>query len=81
MRREDPGGGPIIKAGNMANLSLRNVKKIYPHSNDQKKAKKAKKGEAPAEEKKVNLQITERRVWSPFRSSTWRLPIRSSSCW
>ena len=46
----------------MATLSLRNVKKIYPHSNDQKKAKKPKKGEAHAEEKKVNLQITEQGV-------------------
>ena len=44
----------------MATLSLRNVKKIYPHSGDQK-PKKAKKGEV-AEEKKVNLQITEKGV-------------------
>ncbi len=45
----------------MATLSLRNVKKIYPH-NEKKKDKKPKKGEAPAEEKKVNLQITEQGV-------------------
>ena len=44
----------------MATLSLRNVKKIYPHSGDQK-PKKAKKGEV-VEEKKVNLQITEKGV-------------------
>ena len=46
----------------MATLSLRNIKKIYPHSGDQKKEKKAKKGEAPVEEKKANLQITEQGV-------------------
>ena len=45
----------------MATLSLRNVKKIYPHSSEQK-PKKAKKGEAPVEEQKVNLQITEKGV-------------------
>ena len=47
---------------NMATVSLKNVMKIYPHSNDQKKPKKAKKGEAPIEEQKVNLQITEKGV-------------------
>ncbi len=46
----------------MATVTLKDVKKIYPHSNDQKKAKKAKKGEAPAQEKKVNLQITDEGV-------------------
>ena len=45
----------------MATMSLRNVKKIYPHSGDEKKAKKPKKGEV-VEEKKVNLQITEQGV-------------------
>ena len=35
--------------------------KIYPHSDDTKKAKKVKKGEEP-EQKKVNLQITEKGV-------------------
>ncbi len=45
----------------MATVTLKNVMKIYPHSGDQKK-KKAKKGETPAEEKKVNLQVTERGV-------------------
>ena len=34
--------------------------KIYPHSGDEKKKKKAKKGDAP--EKKSNLQITDRGV-------------------
>ena len=44
----------------MASLSLRNVKKIYPHNGDDaKKAKKKKKGEP---EKKTNLQITEKGV-------------------
>ena len=43
----------------MASLTLKNVKKIYPHNGDDaKKAKKSKKGEQP-EEKKVNLQITD----------------------
>ncbi len=35
-----------------------NVKKIYPASNDQKKAKKAKKQEAASDEKKAQLQVT-----------------------
>ena len=43
----------------MASLTLKNIKKIYPHSEDTKKKKK-KKGDA--EEKKVNLQITEEGV-------------------
>jgi len=45
----------------MASLSLRNITKIYPHSEDTKKPKKAKKGEEP-EKKKVNLKITEEGV-------------------
>ena len=45
----------------MAGLTLKNIKKIYPHSGDQKKPKKHKKGEA-AEEKKVNLQVTDEGV-------------------
>ena len=44
----------------MASLSLKNVKKIYPHSGDDAKKKK-KKGEVQ-EEKKVNLQVTEQGV-------------------
>ncbi|MBR4989845.1 MAG: sn-glycerol-3-phosphate ABC transporter ATP-binding protein UgpC [Oscillospiraceae bacterium] len=43
----------------MASLTLKNITKIYPHSDDTKK-KKAKKGEQP--EKKVNLKITEEGV-------------------
>ena len=42
----------------MASLTLKNIKKIYPHTEDTKKKKKAKKGEEQVE-KKVNLQITE----------------------
>ena len=42
----------------MAGLSLVNVKKIYPASNDQKKAKKAKKQETASDEKKAQLQVT-----------------------
>ena len=42
----------------MATLNLKNIQKIYPHSNDQKKAKK-KKGEP---EKKTNLQVTDQGV-------------------
>ena len=46
----------------MASLSLKNIKKIYPHNGDDaKKAKKKKKGDQP-EEKKVNLQITDKGV-------------------
>ena len=41
----------------MASLTLKNIKKVYPHNGDDaKKAKKKKKGEV--EEKKNNLQIT-----------------------
>ena len=42
----------------MASLSLKNITKIYPHSEDTKK-KKVKKGEP---EKKTNLKITEEGV-------------------
>ena len=42
----------------MAGLSLKNIMKVYPHSGEQKKAKK--KTDEP--EKKVNLQITEEGV-------------------
>ena len=44
----------------MASLTLKNIKKVYPHSVDTKKAKKAKKNQP--EEKKVNLQITDEGV-------------------
>ena len=45
----------------MAGLTLKNLKKIYPHSDEQKRPKKPKKGEVEPE-KKVNLQITEEGV-------------------
>jgi len=46
----------------MASLSLKNIKKVYPHNGDDaKKAKKKKKGDEQPE-KKVNLQITEEGV-------------------
>ncbi len=44
----------------MSSLSLRNIKKIYPHNGDDAKKKKKKKNDEP--EKKVNLQITEKGV-------------------
>ncbi|MBQ9762699.1 MAG: sn-glycerol-3-phosphate ABC transporter ATP-binding protein UgpC [Oscillospiraceae bacterium] len=43
----------------MASLSLKNVKKIYPHNGDDAKKKKKKKGEP---EKKTNLQVTDKGV-------------------
>jgi len=43
----------------MASLTLKNIKKVYPHSDETKKSKK-KKGDQP--EKKVNLQITDEGV-------------------
>ncbi len=52
----------------MASLSLRNIKKIYPHNSDDVKAQKKmdrklkKSGEFVEPEKKVNLQITEQGV-------------------
>ena len=46
----------------MASVTLKNIKKIYPfNGDDEKKAKKSKKDE-PVEEKKVNLQITDKGV-------------------
>ena len=42
----------------MATLNLKNIQKIYPHSGDQKKAKK----KAGDPEKKVNLQVTDEGV-------------------
>ena len=44
----------------MAEVILKDLKKVYPHS-EAKKKKKAKKG-APEAEKKVNLQITDEGV-------------------
>ncbi len=47
----------------MASLSLKNIKKIYPHNGDDaKQAKKKKKKADEQPEKKVNLQITEKGV-------------------
>ncbi len=48
----------------MANLSLRNIKKVYPFNGDDAKQakKKKKKDEVVDEEKKVNLQITDQGV-------------------
>ncbi len=51
----------MLRVGSMAHLTLKNIKKIYPHSEDTKKARKPRKGEEQ-EEKKVNLQITEQGV-------------------
>ena len=48
------------KSGTMATMSLKSVKKIYPHSADEKKSKK--KAKAAPEEEKVNLQITDKGV-------------------
>ncbi len=46
----------------MASLTLKNIKKVYPHNgSDTKKEKKKKKGDQP-EEKKSNLQITDEGV-------------------
>ena len=50
----------------MASVTLKNIKKIYPFSGDEgkkaKKSKKAKKNVEQPEEKKVNLQITDKGV-------------------
>lgn len=50
----------LSKPGTMASLKLRNIKKIYPVSAEDKKA--SKKNKADVEEKKHNLQITEEGV-------------------
>ncbi|MBE6986384.1 MAG: ABC transporter ATP-binding protein [Ruminococcaceae bacterium] len=47
----------------MASVTLKNIKKIYPHNGDEaKQAKKKKKKGDDHEEKKINLQITEQGV-------------------
>jgi len=47
----------------MASLTLKNIKKIYPFNGDEaKKSKKKKKNDDQPEEKKVNLQITDKGV-------------------
>ncbi len=45
----------------MATLTLKDIKKIYPHSADEGKKKKKKKNDEP-EKEKANLQITEQGV-------------------
>ncbi len=50
-----------LESESMATLTLKNIKKIYPFSGDDTKKKKKKKGDEP-EEKKVNLQITDKGV-------------------
>ena len=45
----------------MATLTLKNIKKIYPHTQDEEKKKKKKKPDEP-EKEKANLQITEQGV-------------------
>jgi multiple sugar transport system ATP-binding protein len=46
----------------MANVTLKNIKKIYPNTNDGKKSKKKKKEERASDEPKANLQVTEKGV-------------------
>ena len=47
----------------MASVTLKNIKKIYPFSGDDvKKNKKKKKNDDQPEEKKVNLQVTDKGV-------------------
>ena len=47
----------------MANVSLRNIKKIYPFSGDDvKKSKKKKKNEVASDEPKAKLQVTDKGV-------------------
>ena len=47
----------------MASVTLKNIKKIYPFSGDDvKKSKKKKKNDDQPEEKKVNLQVTDKGV-------------------
>ena len=58
-REGTSGGGRVSGVGNMASVQLKDIKKIYPHSNGGSK-KKAKKDAGP--EKKVNLQITDEGV-------------------
>ena len=46
----------------MATLTLKNIKKIYPHNGDEEKKKKKKKKHDEPEKEKANLQITEQGV-------------------
>ena len=47
------------KPGNMANVSLRNVKKVYPFSGNEAKKAGKRTGDEAAEEKKSNLERTQ----------------------
>ena len=56
-------GGTGATVVNMAEVILKNIKKVYPFvSGEDKKKKKKKAKDAPAEEKKANLQITDEGV-------------------
>lgn len=55
-------GGTIFKAHNMSKVILKNIKKIYPNTNDTKKKKKKDAGELVSEEPKAKLQITDKGV-------------------
>ena len=46
----------------MATLTLKNIKKIYPHNGDEEKKKKKKRKHDEPEKEKANLQITEQGV-------------------
>ena len=50
------------KSKTMASVTLKNVKKIYPNTNDGKKAKKKKKDDHVSDEPKANLQITDKGI-------------------
>ena len=52
-------GGSRIRAGSMANVTLKNIKKIYPNADTKKKKKKK---EHTSDEPKANLQITDEGV-------------------
>ena len=74
------GGSAVRVQNSMAEVKLVNVKKIYPFvSGEEKKSKKKKKGEEPAEEKKVNLQITDKGVVAVTSTSRTRNSSFSSA--
>ena len=52
-------GGSRIRAGSMAKVTLKNIKKIYPNADTKKKKKKK---EHTSDEPKANLQITDEGV-------------------
>ena len=58
----------------MATVTLKNIKKIYPHAEETKKKKRVKKGEEQPE-KKVNLQITEQGVYKYTKSPSGDITI------